>query len=154
MSSFETVSLTPTRKRVLKLDTHAASASMAASLTDTDPKEGTETALGLVGACLARRLTDTDPKEGTETWSPRLPAARPRPVSLTPTRKRVLKHLHSPGHPARHNVSLTPTRKRVLKPVCHSVVVLIKSCLTDTDPKEGTETFQDFPCVEVAALSH
>ena len=64
---------------------------VADGLTDTDPKEGTET-VGSGGERVVRcGLTDTDPKEGTETYAWAFPHAADRRVSLTPTRKRVLK---------------------------------------------------------------
>ena len=86
------------------------------------------------------RLTDTDPKEGTETIQEDDDRGVLFEVSLTPTRKRVLKHFGVKVAVTVSEVSLTPTRKRVLKLVAAQDAAALAVGLTDTDPKEGTET--------------
>ena len=64
----QAVLTTPTRKRVLKRRPRMGGAATRRRLNDTDPQEGTETALSdRLGRALFS-LNDTDPQEGTETF--------------------------------------------------------------------------------------
>ena len=110
-------------------------------LTDTDPKEGTETKCAVRGKRrLLVRLTDTDPKEGTETQQQNHRVEFIHDVSLTPTRKRVLKHLRGQVD-SQDEIGLTDTDPKEGTET-YEPDGFQEQCLrlTDTDPKEGTET--------------